>query len=144
MWRRWLALSILVLWVAISIARLTLIVAPPEQPPGPELTPAVLAFVRTTLPAEAGYLYVLPGDFGADTGSGPRLRYELFPRRYDDLRAADAESVARDVMRREGLHYVVVPDATQYPSGHWLRTPRDWLRRIELDATRYVLEVVTP
>jgi hypothetical protein len=140
MWRRYLALGVLVVWVAVAAARLSRLVEAPESPPGAELTPALLSFVRATLPDTAGYLYVLPGEFGADTGTGPRLRYELYPRRYDDVRASADEQSVREVMRREGLRYVVVPDGSAYPAGHWLRTTRDWLRPIALDDRQYVLE----
>jgi hypothetical protein len=38
---------------------------------------------------------------------------------------------------------VVVPDASLYAPTSWLREPREWLHRVELDANRYVL-VVNP
>jgi hypothetical protein len=60
---------------------------------------------------------------------------------YDDLRASAGEGDVWEVMRRQQLTYVVVPDASQYALDHWLRQPRDWFRRIDLDATRYILEV---
>jgi hypothetical protein len=40
------------------------------------------------------------------------------------------------------LQFIVVPDATKYPQTSWLRQPRDWLRRIDFYANRYLLEVV--
>jgi hypothetical protein len=137
-----LVLGVLALWLSICVVRLGRLVEPPETPPGQEAVP-MLDFVRSQIPATAGYLFVLPGEFGSDTGLGPRLRYELYPRSYDDVRASLDEASVRDLMRRERLSYVVVVDAEQYPPTHWTRTPRDWLRRIDLDATRYVLEVVS-
>jgi hypothetical protein len=35
----------------------------------------------------------------------------------------------------------VVPDASAYPPTQWLRQPRDWLRRVDLDDQQYVLVV---
>ena len=137
-----LVLGVLALWLVISLVRLGRLVEPAETPPGQEAVP-MLDFVRAQIPPTAGYLFVLPGEFGSDSGVGPRLRYELYPRTYDDVRASLDEASVRDIMRRESLRYVVVVDAEQYPPMHWTRAPRDWLRRIDLDATRYVLEVVT-
>jgi hypothetical protein len=142
MWRRRAALGVLGLWGLVSVARLTRLVEPPEVAPGQELVP-LLDFLRRTIPPEAGYLYVLPGAFGTDTGTGPRLRYELFPRRYDDIRVSEDESKIQQLMHQTGLRFVVVPDATQYGASSWLRQPRDWLRRIDFDADRYLLEAVS-
>jgi hypothetical protein len=134
-------LGVFGVWGVVSLARLSRLVEPPEPPPGQELGP-LLDFVRVTIPADAGYLFVLPGEFGSDTGTAPRLRYELYPRAYDDVRASQDEASIRQLMRSGGLRFVVVADAGQYSPTSWLRQPRDWLRRIDLDATRYVLEVV--
>jgi len=60
----------------------------------------------------------------------------------DDLRADVNETDVRQLMAAEGLGFVVVPDAGQYAPSSWLRQDRDWLRRIELDANRYVLAIV--
>jgi hypothetical protein len=119
----------------------TRLVDPPESPPGNELAP-MLDFLRQTIPPDAGYLFVLPGAFGTDTGTAPRLRYELAPRRYDDIRADIDETQARQLIAAEGLRYVVVPDASLYAANSWLRQPRPWLRQLSLDANHYVLEVV--
>jgi len=140
-WRRRAALGVLGAWGLLSVARLSRLIEPPEAPPGREVVPA-LEFFRATIPRDAGYLFVEPGAFGADTGAGQRLRYELYPRTYDDVRASADEASVRQLMRDQGLGYVVVADASQYAEGSWLRAPRDWLRRIELDADRYVLQVV--
>jgi len=141
MWRRRAALGVLGVWVLVGAARLTRLVEPPEAPPGQELGP-FLEFFRAAIPADAAYLYVLPGDFGADTGTAPRLRYELAPRRYDDIRASEPESTIRQLMQATGLRFVVVPDASVYAATSWLRQPREWLRRIDFDANRYLLEIV--
>jgi hypothetical protein len=141
MWRRRAALGVLGLWGVVSLARLSRLVEPPEAPPGQALGPA-LEWLKATIPRDAGYLFVEPGEFGSDTGVGQRLRYELYPRTYDDVRASLDEGSVRELMRREGLDYIVVADASQYPPTSYLRQPRDWLRRIELDAGRYVLQVV--
>ena len=141
LWRRRAALGVLGIGGLISLARLSRLIGPTEPPPGAEVAVA-LDFFRASIPATAGYLFVEPGDFGTDTGTGQRLRYELYPRIYDDVRIGVAEAEVRQLMRSEGLGYVVVPDARQYAPTTWLRQPRDWLRRIELDAERYVLVVV--
>ena len=140
-WRRRAALGVFGVWGLISLARLSRLIEPPAPPPGADAAPA-FDFFRASIPAHAGYLFVEPGAFGTDTGIGQRLRYELYPRTYDDVRTAVDELEVRQLMRSEGLSFVVVPDASQYPSSSWLRQPRDWLRRIELDANRYVLAVV--
>jgi hypothetical protein len=141
LWRRRAALGVVGIWGLISLARLSRLIEPPDPPPGADLASA-LDFFRTSIPPDAGYLYVEPGPFGTDTGAGQRLRYELYPRAYDDVRTAVAEAEIRQLMLSEGLSYVVVPDASQYPAASWLREPRAWLQRIELDANRYVLAVV--
>ena len=142
MWRRRLALAVLALWAVVSAVRLTRLVEPPETPPGQEAADA-LDFFRATLPPNARYLFVLPTEFGADSGLGPRLRYELYPRVYEDIRAAQDEAAVRSLVVNERLQYIVVADASQYPSAHWLRAPPAWLRRIDLDGNSYVLEVVS-
>ena len=141
MWRRRAMLGVLGIWSLVSLARLTRLVEPPAVPPAQELVPA-LGFFRASIPPDAGYLFVEPGEFGSDTGVGQRLRYELYPRAYDDVRPSQPEPAVRQLMQAEGLSYIVVPDASQYPPTSWLREPRDWLRRIELDSNRYVLAVV--
>ena len=141
MWRRRAALGVVGVWGLLSLARLSKLVEPAEAPPGREVVPA-LDFFRATVPPEAGYLFVEPGEFGTDTGAGQRLRYELYPRKYDDVRASADEATVRRLMRDEGLSYVLVGDASQYADSSWLRAPRDWLRRIDFDAQRYVLQVI--
>jgi hypothetical protein len=141
MWRRRAVLGVFGVWGLVSLARLSRLVEPHEPPPGQELG-SLLDFVRATIPADAGYLFVLPGEFGSASGTAPRLRYELYPRAYDDVRASQDEASIRQLMRSGGLGFVVVADASQYAPTSWLRQPRDWLRRIDFDATRYVLEVV--
>jgi hypothetical protein len=132
---------VLGIWGLVSLARLSRLAEPADPPPGAE-TASALDFFRTSIPADAGYLFVEPGPFGTDTGTGQRLRYELYPRTYDDVRTSVDEAGVRQLMRSEGLSFVVVPDASQYAPDSWLRQPRDWLRRTELDANRYVLAVV--
>jgi hypothetical protein len=141
MWRRRAALGVLGLWGLVSLARVSRLIEPPEMPPAQDLAP-LLDFFRASIPSDAGYLFVEPGEFGTDTGSGQRLRYELYPRVYDKVRPSVDEATVRQLMAAEGLRYVVVPDANRYAPTAWLRQPRDWLRRIELDANRYVLAVV--
>jgi hypothetical protein len=141
-WRRRGVLGVFGIWGLISLARATRLIEPPEPPPGAELASA-LDFFRATIPADAGYLFVEPGPFGTDTGAGQRLRYALYPRAYDDVRTAVDAAAVRQLMRGQSLGFVVVPDASQYAPTSWLRQPPDWLRRIELDANRYVLAVVT-
>jgi hypothetical protein len=135
------AVLVLGVWGLVSLVHLArVLVGPTDSPPGQDLG-AFLPFAAQVIPSDAGYLYVQPGEFGTDTGDGPRLRYELYPRRYDDIRATEDETAVRDLLRRENLGYVVVPDAGAYPPDHWLRQPRDWLRRVDLDERRYVLVV---
>jgi hypothetical protein len=142
MWRRRAALAVIGAWGLVSLSRLTRLVEPAERPPGAELAP-VLDFLRAQIPPTDGYLFVLPGEFGTDTGVGPRLRYELYPRPYDDVRASQDEPSIRELMHRAGLRFIVVADARQYAETYWLRQPRAWLKRIDFDAERYVLEVVS-
>ena len=145
MWRRRAALGLLGVAVLVSAARLSLLIGPAEPPPGREIEP-LLGSLRAAIPPQAGYLLVLPGEFGTDTGLAPRLRYELFPRRYDDVRASAAvdEQMIRKLLATQGLRFVVVADASQYEPSSWLRQPRDWLRRVPLDggAQAYLLEVI--
>jgi hypothetical protein len=138
--RQRIALLIVALWLVVCLARLTRLVEPAEPPPGQQAAPT-FEFFRGHIPPDAGYLFVLPGEFGQDTGLGPRLRYELYPRVYDDVRATQDERTVRDLMQREHLRYVVVPDASQYSAAHWTRGDKTWLRRVDLDANRYLLEV---
>jgi len=119
-WRRRATLGVLGMWGLISLGRLSRLVEPAESPPGAELAPA-LDFFRASIPASAGYLFVEPGEFGSDTGVGQRLRYELYPRAYDDVRAGVDEAEVRQLMHAEGLSFVVVPDASQYAPDSWLR-----------------------
>src|SRR5579862_5230492 len=141
MWRRRAVLGVCGVWALVGVARLTRLVEPAESPPGQDAA-AAFDFFRSSIPPDAGYLFVEPGEFGTDTGVGQRLRYELYPRTYDDVRASLDETDVRQLMTAEGLGFVVVPDATQYAPSSWLRQDRDWLRRIELDSNRYILAVV--
>lgn len=141
LWRRRAAIGVFGIWGLVSLVRLTRLIEAPDPPPGADIAPA-LDFFRASIPADAGFLFVEPGPFGTDTGDGQRLRYELYPRRYDDVRASVNEADVRQLMRSQGLSFVVVPDASQYPPTSWLRQPRQWLRRLDLDANRYVLAVV--
>ena len=70
------------------------------------------------------------------------LPYDDDPRPYDDVRASQDEASIRQLMRTAGLRFIVVANARQYDPTSWLRQPRDWLRRIDFDAERYLLEVV--
>jgi hypothetical protein len=134
---------VLGLWGLVSLARLTRLVEPPDPRPGGAALDPLLDFARATIPPTVGYLFVLPGAFGTDDGTAPRLRYELAPRPYDDVRATVDEATVRSLLAAQGLRYVVVPDASRYPADAWLRQPRAWFRRLELDPQRYLLEVVS-
>ena len=142
MLRRRAALGVLGAWGLVSLARLSRLIEPPEPPPGGADLAPVLDFFRAAIPANAGFLFVEPGPFGTDVGMGQRLRYELYPRSYDDVRPSLDEVSVRQLMHDERLAFVAVPDANQYAPASWLRQPRDWLKRIELDADRYVLALV--
>jgi hypothetical protein len=141
MWRRRAALGVIGIWGVVCLSRVTKLLEPAEVPPGQDAAPA-FEFFRATIPSTAGYLFVDPGGFGSDTGMGQRLRYELYPRSYDDVRPSVDESHVRQLMLNEGLRFIVVPDASQYAPTFWLRQPRDWLQRIDLDANRFVLATV--
>lgn len=138
-------------WALVALARLGRVVEPAEARPGGDDLQPLLPFLRQTIPVDAGYLYVLPGQFGTDDGTAPRLRYELYPRHYDDTRttsqspADDEAETVRQLMRSEGLQFIVVPDASRYVVSSWLRQPPVWLRRLDFpeDPNRYVLEVVS-
>jgi hypothetical protein len=140
-WRRRAAFGLVGVWGLVSLARLTRLVEPAETPPGADLGPMLDFLTRQIAPTD-GFLFVLPGEFGSDTGVEKRLRYELYPRRYDDVRSSQDEASIRQLMRSTGLRFIVVADARQYDPTHWLRQPRDWLKRIDFDADRYLLEVV--
>ena len=141
LWRRRAALGVLGLGAVVGVARLGRLLQPADQPPGADLGPA-LDFFRTSIPPDAGVLFVEPGPFGTDTGMGQRLRYELYPRTYDDVRASVEPSEVRQLMRSQDLRYVLVPDASQYAPTSWLREPPDWLSKVELDDNAYILAVV--
>jgi hypothetical protein len=143
MWRRRAALGVMGAWGLVSLARVTRLVEPAETPPGTELGP-MLDFLKTQIAPTDAYLFVLPGEFGSgtDTGLEKRLRYELYPRPYDDVRASQDEASIRQLMASERLRFIVVADARQYDPTSWLRQPRDWLRRIDFNAQSYVLEVI--
>ena len=137
---RGLAIGVLVLWAGLCLARLSLLVAP--APPAPGEYPGLerfLAFTEAVIPPDAGYLHVGPA--GLDTGIGPRLRYELYPRVYTGLPDEAGEAAAQTVIRAEGLRYVVVAQARSYPAQSWLRQERPWFRRLSLDEDDYLLLV---
>ena len=142
-WRRRAVVGVAGLWALVGLARLTRLVEPPEPRPGRQVE-SMLSFLRATIPPEAGYLYVLPLAFGSvgDSGAAPRLRYELYPRVYDDVRASADEDTVRQLMLARGLSFVVVPDASLYVAESWLRQPPAWLLRIDFSSDQYVLQVV--
>jgi hypothetical protein len=144
MWRRRAGFGVFGAWALVSLARLTRLFEPAEAPPGTAELGPMLDFLKSQILPSDGYLFVLPGEFGSgsDTGVEKRLRYELYPRPYDDVRASQDEASIRQLMRSEGLRFIVVADARQYDPTSWLRQPRDWLKRIDFDAQRYLLEVV--
>src|ERR1700716_2522644 len=122
MWQRRAAFGLFGAWGLLSLARLTRLVEPAKRPPGVELGP-MLDFLKAQIAPTSGYLFVLPGEFGTDSGVEKRLRYELYPRPYDDVRASQDEASMRQLMRSEGLRFVVVADARQYQPTSWLRQP---------------------
>ena len=142
MWRRRAAFGVIGAWCLVSLARVTRLVGPAEPPPGAQLGP-LLDFLKAHIPPTDGYLFVLPGEFGTDTGVEKWLRYELYPRPYDDVRASQDETSIRQLMQGEGLRFIVVADARQYGPTYWLVQPRAWLKRIDFDSDRYLLEVVS-
>src|SRR5712692_4326788 len=105
MWRRRAAFVVIGAWGLVSLGRLTRLVGPAETPPGAELAP-LLDFLRAHIAPTDGYLFVLPGELGTDTGVENRLRYELYPRQYDDVRASQDETSIRQLMQGEGLRFI--------------------------------------
>jgi hypothetical protein len=136
-WQRTAALVVVAVWAIVALARLTRLVEPAEVPIGEEVA-SFVAFAAQTIPADGGYLYVQPTEFGSDSGVAPRLRYELHPRRYEDIRASEDEAAARQVMARNRLRYVVVPQAHLLPPSHWARQAPGW-SRTDLSGDAYVL-----
>ena len=120
MWRPRLGVLLVAVWLVVCVARLSLLVEPRRDAARPGGA-ARIRVLPDQIPRDAGYLFVLPGEFGQDTGarSAPALR--AYPRVYDDVRASQDEQFVRDLMRREHLRYVVVADANQYPADHWTR-----------------------
>ena len=136
-WRWLAAVAVLGAWACVSVGQLSRLWEPPLVAPGGAVVPS-LDFFRAQIPADGAYLYVLPGD-GTDAGTGLRLRYELFPRAYENARVADSETSVRALMRYRGIRYIVVPNASAYPPTLWLRQGRPWYERVQLDALDYLL-----
>lgn len=136
--RRQIAGAVVGLWLLLSLARLSRLVEPPEPPPG-ELVRPFVAFARQTIPPGAGYLFLEPR--GPQRPEVPRLRYELYPRRFQNAPVDADEASVQALLAREGRRFIAVPAASLYPPGHWVRGSRPWFRRVELDPERYVLVV---
>jgi hypothetical protein len=137
-WRTLAAVAVLGVWALVSVGQLSRLSEPAPVSPGAVVVPS-LGFFRAQVPDDAAYLYVLSGDNGSDTGAGLRLRYELFPRFYENARVSDDEASVRTLMRNRGIRYIVVPYASAYPPTLWLRQERPWFRRVQLDRGDYVL-----
>ncbi len=131
-------LATVVVWVVLGGARVTRLPGPPETPVG-ERAAGIVPFAREVIPQDAAYLYVEPDASAPQSGLGPRLRYELYPRGYDDLAGSMDEEAVRRLARQNGARFIVVPDAGLYPAGSFLREARPWFRRVALDDSRYVL-----
>lgn len=137
-WRRFAALGVLALWGTVSLARLTLVAADPNDRIGTDVEP-FLDFARAVIPPDGAYLYLDPVEFAVDRGEGPRLRYELYPRRYWDTNALSSPDAVRQLMERQGRNYIVVPAARTYYAYHWVHSPLPWTRRIELPGQGFIL-----
>jgi hypothetical protein len=138
---RGLAIGVLALWAGLCLARLSLLVAP--TPPAPGAYPGLgrfLAVAEAVIPPDAAYLHVLP-PADADTGIGPRLRYELYPRLYTGLPEAAGEAAAQALVRAQGLRYVVVAQPASYPPQAWQRQDRPWFRRLAVGQDGSILLV---
>ncbi len=142
-WQRIAAGLVLLLWIVVSVARLTKLIEAPEVPVGEDVRRFV-TFAQAVIPEDAAYLYVEPRAYGTETGIGPRLRYELFPRRYDDISGPTSEQAVRDLARQDGARYILVPDASSLPADHFLLGSAPWFHRVQLDANRYVVLVDQP
>lgn len=140
--RRGLAVGVLALWTVVAMARLTELVERPAPPPGEPVEPFV-AFARAAIPPDQGYLF-LDSDIRREEGHSPRLRYELYPRPYEDLFYDLRVGDVRAWLSQNGLRYVVVPDATLYPPDHWVWTDESWYHRLALDRQRFILVVDEP
>lgn len=137
--RRRAALAVVLgLWLLLALARLTRLVEPPEPPPG-ELVRPFVAFAREAIPPGEGYLFLEPR--GPQRPEVPRLRYELYPRRFQNASVDADEATVQALLAREGRRFIAVPAASLYPPDHWVRGSRPWFRRLELDRERYVLVV---
>lgn len=140
-WRRRGVITVVGLWAIVSVARLSHFIEPVTRPAGNEVAP-VLDFFKAVIPPDANYLFVLPGEFGSDTPMGPRLRYELFPRLFGEVRLSAGEAAICRRIYDSNVRFIVVPDATEYPETAWVRQQRPWFRRIDLDGITYVLEII--
>lgn len=139
-WRRRAGLGVLLLWIVVSLARLSLLLESPGEPIGEGVEP-FLPFAREVLPPDARYLFVDPTHYGGDPGLGPRLRYELLPRYLESVDALASLDEVRAVMERANLQYVVVPARQHFPRGHWLRSDQPEFERIRLDSEREILRL---
>lgn len=139
-WRRRAGVGVLSLWLLVSVARLSVLLDSPGEPIGAGVEP-FLPFARETLPLDARYLFVDPTQYGGDPGLGPRLRYELLPRYFENVDALASLEEVRAVMERANLQYVVVPARQHFPRGHWLRSDQPGFERIRLDSEREILRV---
>ncbi|MBI4494443.1 MAG: hypothetical protein HY690_16800 [Chloroflexi bacterium] len=99
-----------------------------------------VAFVQTQVPSTVAYLYQEP--WGA--GRAHRLRYELYPRRYEELPSEAPEAEVRAFVRTRGIGYILVLDSSLYATGSWALEARPWFQRVELSPTSFVLKVVEP
>lgn len=134
------ALALVAVWGVLGAARLSRLVGPPSPPPGQSYLPFI-RFAEGLVPPAASYLYAQPTEFGGDTGVEPRIRYELFPRRYDDIRPHVTAEEALALVRREGAAFVLVPQADLFASGHWVRGQLPWFTRDVYRPSQYVLVV---
>lgn len=130
----------LLIWALLAVARLSVVLEPPAALPGRVAEP-FFAFARAIIPEDAAYLYVQT-DFAPERGISPRLRYELFPRRYVDVDMHVSLEEVRAILAREAIRYVVFPAPELFGPDHWVSTylqPRG--QRIPLDEERYILLV---
>lgn len=129
---------VLALWALLALARLSWLVAPPDPRPASSAD-QFITFAQMVIPSGAAYLYVQPGTFGEDTDVEPRLRYDLYPRVFDDVRLDQGQDAVRALAASESARYIVVPNAADYPADSWLRQDEPWFTRVSLDPARYVL-----
>lgn len=131
---------LVVAWVALALLRLSALVEQPDAPPGKEIEPFLPAALAA-LPPDAKYLHPEPIRGVVDTGVAPRLRYELWPRDYENSGPTKDEREVRQEALQDGRSFLVVPNLSAYEEKHWIRQPRPWFRSMAYVGDGVIVEV---